>query len=118
MDKLSVFLKTLRLKNNDERLSDMAKKLGVSASYLSTIENEKRPMTDKLFNAIVKNYQLDQEETQKLTELSQMAAKKINIPINDLDEDKKKTVIKFLSNIESMTEEEMEKINLLLNKKK
>mgnify|MGYP000146596443 CR=1 FL=1 len=118
MDKLSVFLKMLRLRNGDERLSDMAKKLGVSASYLSTVENEKRNMTDKLFQKIIKIYQLNTEEAEQLSVLRQLASKNINVAMDDLDDEKKKTVVKFLSSLDSLSEEEMEKINLLLNKKK
>lgn len=118
MDKLSVFLKMLRLRNRDERLSDMAKRLGVSASYLSTVENEKRNMTDKLFKKIVSVYELNKEEADQLSVLRQLASKNLNVSMDDLDDEKKKTVVKFLSSLDSLSEDEMEKINLLLNKKK
>ena len=118
LEKLSVFLKLLRLRNGDERLSDMAKKLGVSASYLSTVENEKRTMNDKIFKAIVRVYKLNQEEAEQLSVLRHLASKNINVSMDELDDEKKKTVVKFLSSLDSLNEEEMEKINLLLNKKK
>lgn len=118
MEKLSVFLKMLRLRNGDERLSDMAKKLGVSSSYLSTVENEKRNMTDKLLKSVISVYALTPDEAEQLRVLRQLASKNINVAMEELDEEKKKTVVKFLSSLDSMSEEEMEKINLLLNKKK
>ena len=113
-----MFLKLLRLRNGDERLSDMAKKLEVSASYLSTVENEKRNMTDKLYRKIVQTYALNKDEVDQLSVLRQLASKNINISTDDLDDEKKKTVVKFLSSLDSLSEDEMEKINLLLTKKK
>ena len=113
-----MFLKLLRLRNGDERLSDMAKKLEVSASYLSTVENEKRNMTDKLYRKIVQTYALNKDEADQLSVLRQLASKNINISMDDLDDEKKKTVVKFLSSLDSLSEDEMEKINLLLTKKK
>ena len=115
---LTIFLKDLRLKNNNERLSDMAKKLGVSASYLSTVETQKRRMNDKLFQNIVRIYELSAEAQRTLNELRNLASKEINISFSDLDSMKKEAVVKFLSNVDDLTDEDLEKINLLIKSKK
>ena len=118
MDNLTVFLKALRLRSNDERLSDMAQKLQVSASYLSTVENQKRRMNDKLFKKIVSVYDLDDQEAKELDLLRNLASKEFNVSLNELEDEKKETVVKFLSSVDDLSKEDVEKINLLLKKGK
>ncbi len=115
---LTVFLKEIRLKNNNERLSDMAHKLGVSASYLSTVETQKRRMNDKLLRKIVEVYGLDDSDRKKLNELRNLASNELSISFEDIDSSKKEAVVKFLSNVEDLSSEDLEKINLLLKSKK
>lgn len=116
MNDLSLFLKHLRLKNNNERLSDMAKKLGISASYLSTIETRKRKLNDKLLDKITHAYNLTKEDAEKLRELRNLAAQEVNVSLNNMDEEKREKLVKFLSNIETLTSDDFKKINYLLNK--
>lgn len=118
MDNLTVYLKSLRLRSDDERLSDMAKKLGVSASYLSTVENQKRRMNDKLFQKIVEVYTLDDEEEKKLDLLRNLASKEFNVSLDEMEDEKKETIVKFLSSVDDLSKEDVEKINLLLKNKK
>lgn len=115
---LTVFLKEIRLKNNNERLSDMAMKLGVSASYLSTVETAKRRMNDKLFKKIIEVYQLNTQEQRELNELRNLASNEVSFSFEDLDVSKKEAVVKFLSNVDDLSSEDLEKINLLLKSKK
>ena len=115
---LSLFLKALRHENGKEKLSDMAVKLGVSASYLSTVENGKRVMHDKLFSLIVKTYHLSKEAAKELDVLRKLEAKSVHVNTEDFDADKKDTVIKFLSHIDDLSAEEMKTIQHLVNKKR
>ena len=114
---LSIFLKALRHESKKERLSDMAKKLGVSASYLSTVENGKRLMNDKLFFNIIKVYSLDKNQTKELDVLRQLEGKSLQIKTDELDGEKKDMVIKFLSNLDDISENEVKMIKDLMNKK-
>jgi transcriptional regulator with XRE-family HTH domain len=114
---LTVFLKELRLKNNDERLSDMSKRLGVSASYLSTIETQKRRMNDKLYDNIVSTYQLSEDEAKELNIIRSLISNELVLSMDEMDSEKKETIIKFLSSVEDLSKEDVEKINLLLKKK-
>jgi transcriptional regulator with XRE-family HTH domain len=114
---LSLFLKELRHDTGKEKLSDMAAKLGVSASYLSTIENGKRNMNDKLYQNLIKLYQLSKDQAKELNVLRNLNAKSISINTEELDEEKKDTVIKFLSSIDDLSKDEMKKIQYLINRK-
>ena len=59
------FCRLLRIKN-DEVLRDMAHKFGVSLSYLSAIENGKRPIPHGWRDEIVKLYALTNREAKDL----------------------------------------------------
>lgn len=115
---LSIFFKKIRLSHGDERLSDMAKKLGVSASYLSTVENGKKPMNDRFLNKVIETYQLSQKEANELRVLKNLNSDTINVSLEDMDEEKRLMVIKFLSNIDSISDKDIEKINLMVKKDK
>lgn len=114
---LSLFLKSLRHKNGKERLSAMAKKLGVSASYLSSVENGKKPMSEKLYSELIKQYQLSDKNIKELNILRYLESKTMNLDTDDMDQEKKEVVINFLSNIDSMNEDDLKKLNRLINKK-
>jgi len=114
---LSLFLKAIRYHNSKEKLSDMARKLDVSSSYLSTVENGKRAMNDKLFQSIVKNYRLSEDESKELDVLRKLEAKQLNVSTKEMDVGQKETLVKFLSNLKDFDEEELKTINHLINKK-
>jgi transcriptional regulator with XRE-family HTH domain len=117
-DTLGIFLKRIRLNNKDEKLKDMASKLRISNALLSSIETGKRKMNDEVFALLVKVYKLSQEEQQELKYLKDMATNEINFKVEKLDDDKKSTLINFLSKVEGLDNKELEKINLILKKKK
>jgi transcriptional regulator with XRE-family HTH domain len=117
-DTLGIFLKRIRLNNKDEKLKDMASKLKISNALLSSIETGKRKMNDEVFALLVKVYKLSQEEQDELKYLKEMATNEINVKVEKLDDDKKSTLINFLSKVEGLDYKELEKINLILKKKK
>lgn len=57
---LKKFLRILRAENN-EQLLDMAKKMNISVSYLSSIENNKRKIPKDFFKNLLKEYNLDKK---------------------------------------------------------
>lgn len=114
---LSLFLKAIRYHNNKEKLSDMAKRLDVSSSYLSTVENGKRAMNDKLYQSIVKTYSLSETDSKELDILRKLEVNHLNVSTQEMDLDQKETLIKFLSNLKDLDENELKTINHLINKK-
>lgn len=71
-----VFLKKLRL-NNNELIKDMAKKLDVSPSFLSRVENGKKDIPDVWYKKIIDLYNLNEKEQNDLKQA-------INNPQKDL----------------------------------
>jgi len=115
---LGIMLKRLRLDNKDEKMKDMATKLGVSMAFLSSVENGKRKMNDEMYRKLIENYKLDKEQIEELDYLRDTATNKLKIDIEELDEDKKQTLVKFVSQVDSLDRKELEKINMILKKDK
>lgn len=114
---LSLFLKKIRLENNDETMTDMARRLNISVSYLSSVENEKRNMTDEMYLNICRLYSLTKEQCDELQYLKNLASKRLNIQLDGLDKNAKQTTVKFLSNVDSLSDDDLERINKIINKK-
>ena len=62
-------LRHLRL-DRDEKLKDMAGKLGVTTAYLSAVENGNRNIPDSWIEIIADEYQLDENEICRLEKLA------------------------------------------------
>jgi transcriptional regulator with XRE-family HTH domain len=117
-NKLSIFLKKLRLNSGDEKLKDMAKKLNISIALLSSIETGKRKMNNQVLLKIITEYALDTKATEELKYLKDMATDEISVKTEKMDDDKKSTLINFLSKVEGLNQKELTKINLILKKQK
>jgi transcriptional regulator with XRE-family HTH domain len=115
---LSIFLKKLRLNSGDEKLKDMAKKLNISIALLSSIETGKRKMNNQVLLKIITEYALDAKATEELKYLKDMATDEISVKTEKMDDDKKSTLINFLSKVEGLNQKELTKINLILKKQK
>lgn len=61
------FLRHLRT-DRDEQLSEMAEKLGISKSFLSTVEHGTRPAPQKMINLLATKYELSEHERVELAE--------------------------------------------------
>ncbi len=114
---LGIFIKQIRLSENDETMTEMARRLGISVSYLSGIENEKRPMTDEIFELLCERYSLTAEQREELSFLKSLAGKKMNINLDQLEPSAQKTTVKFLSNVDSLSDADLARINKIINKK-
>ena len=110
---LGRFLKKLRI-DNDERVRDMASMLGVTPSYLSSIEHGKRKISPALLTRIAAVYVLNREEQKLLYLAAELSEEKIIVDIKNYPADKRLFVLRFLKSIEFMNEERMRKISKVL----
>jgi HTH-type transcriptional regulator, competence development regulator len=116
--KLSIFMKRLRLNRNDQTMMEMAKELGISVSFLSSIENGKRNMSEEMFHLICDKYKLTPKLAEELRELRTLSVSKINVPLDSMSSELKSTTVKFLSSADELSEADLKKINSILNKKR
>lgn len=116
--KLSIFMKRLRLNRNDQTMMEMAKELGISVSFLSSIENGKRNMSEEMFHLICDKYKLTPKLAEELKQLRTLSVSKINVPLDSMSSELKSTTVKFLSSADELSEADLKKINSILNRKR
>ena len=109
-------LRKLRI-DNDELLKDMADKLGVTISYLSAVEHGKREVPDDWVDTISKLYQLSDAEKDNLEDLAYMSKNKVSIDLLEVNDKKKNTALAFARKFDNLSDEEINKINKILNNK-
>ena len=109
-------LRKIRIEN-DEVLTDMAKKLNISISYLSAIEAGEREIPDNMVDNLVDNYKLDFTVAHELNHLRISEAKKISIPLVLADTDKKELAFTLCRRINDMSEEECKEIMRILERR-
>lgn len=106
-------LRIIRI-NSEDSLRGMASKLGISAAYLSSIENGKRPIPDTLYETICNVYPLSENDKKKLKEAILASSKTIKINLTELAEIKKQMISKIMS--DEIDEETLIKLNEIINK--
>ena len=78
-----------------EVLRDMAQKLGVSSSYLSAVENGKRPIPKSWGHQIINLYDLPQDEASNLSEAILLDSQEVVLDLRKFDDDAKDLLIAF-----------------------
>ncbi|MBE7114326.1 helix-turn-helix domain-containing protein [Bacillus paranthracis] len=101
------FCRKLRV-DRDELLKDMAKKLDVTVSYLSAIENGKRNVPKAWLNKITEVYELDESENNKLKVAIDESLMNLKISLKSLDESDRYLVINLVRKIRTMGDKEKE----------
>ncbi len=117
---LTVFGKHLRKIriDNDEILNDMAKKLHVTAAYLSAVENGKREIPEGWIEEIKKSYGLDGEQYVELQEAAIRSKKNIKIRLDNETDRDRDLLIAFARRFRELDDSEAQTIQNILNKKK
>ena len=113
---LGKFLRILRI-NTGETAQQMAAKLEISASYLSTIENGKRNVPPDLEDAIIAKYSLTNEEKEKLKNVVVKSTEMVKIDLTELPENKRHVIFELTKN-ESLDDEAVDSILEFIAKKK
>lgn len=110
------FLRSLRL-DIGELLLDMAKKLNVSSTFLSGVENGKRKIPSDWVERISTIYDLSEDKKRELHEAYCEANNAIEIGLTNLQRSQKDLVFAFARKLDSIADDDVEKIRRILNKK-
>ena len=86
----------------------MAEKLGISASYLSAIENGKRNVPDDLKDAILANYDLTPEEQEKMKKALASSLENMRLDFANLEENRRRVIYAVAK--ENLDDETIERI--------
>lgn|SRR5574344_1925079 len=110
------FLRNLRM-DAGELLLQMAEKLNVSSAFLSGVENGKRKIPSDWVNRIAAIYGLSEEKKQDLQDAFFDANNAVEIGLTDLQREQRDLAFAFARKLDSMAENDIEKIRKILNKK-
>ena len=83
---IAKFLRKLRI-DNDQSLGDMADKIGLSAAYLSAIENKHRDVPEDIKEKLYKAYNLTEVQKLELARLVAESRQKVVIGLSDIQGD-------------------------------
>ncbi|MBQ7502979.1 helix-turn-helix transcriptional regulator [bacterium] len=97
---LGKLLKKLRSEHN-ERLEQMAEKLGVTPSFLSALGSGRRALTPKLFDKLKKSYRLNSRRAEQIAMAAALCRDQLKIPYKDLTDIQRQLCAIFAANIRS-----------------
>ena len=109
------FLRILRV-SRDESAKTMAERFGVSSAYLSAVELGKRPMPSSWKDIIIREYNLNEKNQQKLQEAIKESLVSITINLSDMDSKKKELLLSMAK--KDLDDETIDKLCEIINKKK
>lgn len=106
-------LRNIRM-DRGEYLKDMAGKLGVTSSYLSSVENGNRSVPVKWIGQITEMYGLSKEESERLSNLAVDAGTSVRIDVRNSTSLQRQAALAFARNFQLISDEVAnEIINLL-----
>ncbi|MEE8808381.1 MAG: helix-turn-helix transcriptional regulator [Lactimicrobium sp.] len=108
------FLRKVRI-DHGEILKDMADKLGVSASFLSAVENGKKKMPSDWNRKICEIYKLSDEQTLDFTKAIAASEKTVEMNFSDASFSRKELAISFARKFSDIDDDQVEKIKKILS---
>ena len=113
--KLSILLKSIRV-NNNEMLMEMAKKLDVSSTFLSAIENGKKKVPDDFKDKLCANYSLSDGEIKELNEGIVINNDRVDLNLSELSGPKKELAISLGRSFDTLSDEAVDELLNIISK--
>lgn len=114
---LGKFLRKMRLEQ-DELLKDMADKLQLAPTYLSSIENGNRAPSLKFISNLIDVYNLSESESDELYAAYYDTQNEVNFSINDMGDSQRTLGIAFARKLKSLDADQIVAIQKILVKGK
>lgn len=108
-------LKKIRVEH-DEILKDMAAKLGVTAAYLSAVENGNRKVPDTWVGIISNKYQLTEEEAVKLQSVAYENRNSVKITYDNSDKLEADLALSFARKFKELDKKDVLEIQKILKR--
>lgn len=119
MTDIAKFLRKLRI-DNEQSLGDMAEKIGLSAAYLSAIENNKRVAPEDMKDKLFSKYSLSEEQKLEFARLVAESREKVEIDLKGVQEELfpeyVDTAVMFAHDLSQMNRSQLAEIKELLQK--
>ena len=108
-------LRKLRI-DKDETIHQMAKKLGMSISYLSAIEAGNRNIPGELVNMIIEKYHLDKERSEAIRKAEAASAQGVNIDLSTVSAEQRQLAFVLSRKLSDMSDEDCQALIRKLKK--
>lgn len=115
--KFGKLLRKIRI-DHGEILMDMAKRLGVSPSFLSAVEVGRKSAPSGWSDTIAEQYHLSENQRQELKEAEQEAVTSVKLDFSKADQPQRTAAFVFAREFGSMSEETAGQVIQLLNRDK
>lgn len=107
MNHLGMFLRKLRIEHN-EVLLDMAKRLKVSAAFLSAVENDRRSAPPVWIDIIASEYQLNVAQRTELTEAVAESIKQVRVDVGNASPSKRNCALAFARSFDDLSDDDIQ----------
>ncbi len=111
------FLRNIRM-NRRQLLKDMAELLGVSSAFLSAVENGKKIVPDSWYSILEKNYDLSENDMDRLREAAMESQKAVSLNIRNSSECNRQLAVSFARKFDDIDEVTSHRIMELLKEVK
>ena len=113
LTELGKYLRKLRI-DRGELLRTMAEKLGISMSFLSSVENGKKNMPSEWISKIPELYQLNEAQKSELDKAVAESEKGIGLKFEGLSAERKQISVAFARKLSTLSPETQKAIQDLL----
>lgn len=114
----SLFGKELRklIIDQDLKVYDLAKKLGVSSAFISSLMTGKKNVPENFIDQIIPILKIDNDEVLKLKKLSEMSKDVYKVDLTKSNNLARETMFTFQRNLNDLTDEDLIEIKQILEK--
>lgn len=98
-------------------LRTMAEAMGISPSYLSSIETGKRNIPEQFFSSVVSYFGLIGNEVDMLRKAADISQNEITLSLEDTNNAQKNSAVFFARRLNELTDDDLNKINKILQGK-
>ena len=112
---LGKILRKIRIDHN-EVLQDMAEKLGVTASFLSAVENGKRNVPASWLDQLPSVYSLSEQSADALRQAARTQMKFVKLELDKANEKRDEVVFAFARKIEELDDTVLDELKKILAK--
>lgn len=114
----SLFGKELRklIIDQDLKVYDLAKKLGVSSAFISSLMTGKKNVPENFIDQIIPILIIDNDEVLKLKKLSEMSKDVYKVDLSKSNNLARETMFTFQRNLNDLTDEDLIEIKQILEK--
>lgn len=113
MEEFGLLLRKLRLKNN-ESLNSLSKKLNVSITFLSLLENNKKQIPLEYGDKLTTIFDLSEQESNELKSSIDYTNKKISIDLSQLSTERQEISLSFARTINTASQKKLEELRKIL----